>query len=247
METAEAAHPEVTITPHARAWYRLARWAFRALGWLLFRIEVTGQSNVPRGNYIVAANHLSWIDPFLLMMYLPAEPRLYYLGAQQAVNQGWKGWVMDHFDMLIPVNRGAAWLGRDVLEKPKRVLAAGAVLGLFPEGRLAPKEGELLPLERGIGHILLTASQPVLPVAISGAQELYLRKQVNVRIGAPLRVEVEGLGRHQAIDAAMEQVAEALRRLLPTYQEPKPTLKLMRFLSNLLDVGLPKPAKPPTE
>jgi 1-acyl-sn-glycerol-3-phosphate acyltransferase len=242
MKTADAARNEVALTPHARAWYRLARWVFRVLGWLLFRITVTGQSNTPRGNYIVAANHLSWIDPFLLMIYLPAEPRLYFLGAQQAVNQGWKGWVMDHFDMLIPVKRGAAWLGREVLEKPKRVLEAGAVLGLFPEGRLGPKEGELLPLERGIGHILLTEDKPVLPVAISGAQELYLRKQVNVRIGEPLRVEVEGMGRHEAIGAAVDQVAGALRRLLPAYQEPQPTLKLMRFLSNLLDMGLPKPA-----
>jgi 1-acyl-sn-glycerol-3-phosphate acyltransferase len=245
MKTADAARNEVTITPHARAWYRLARWAFRALGWLLFRITVTGQSNVPRGAYIVAANHLSWIDPFLLMIYLPAEPRLYFLGAQQAVNQGWKGWIMDHFDMLIPVKRGAAWLGREVLERPKRVLAAGAVLGLFPEGRLGSKEGDLLPLERGIGHILLTADEPVLPVAISGAQELYLRKRVTVRIGEPLRVEIGGLGRHEAIDAAVDQVAGALRRLLPAYQEPRPAFKAMRFLSNLLDIGLPSSAKTP--
>ena len=242
METADAAKNEVAITPYARTWYRLARWTFRALGWLLFRITVTGQSNVPRGNYVVVANHLSWIDPFLLMMYLPAEPRLYFLGAQQAVNQGWKGWVMDHFDMLIPVRRGAAWLGREVLEKPKHVLAAGAVLGLFPEGRLGPKEGELLPLERGIGHILLAAGQPVLPVAISGAQELYLRKQVTVRIGEPLRVAIGGLRHHEAIDAAVEQVAETLRQLLPAYQEPRPAFKAMLFLSNLLDVGLPKQA-----
>jgi 1-acyl-sn-glycerol-3-phosphate acyltransferase len=131
-------------------------------------------------------------------------------------------------------------MGREVLEKPKRVLEAGAVLGLFPEGCLGPTEGTILPLERGIGHILLAADHPVLPVAISGVQELYLRKQVSVRIGEPLRVAVEGLGHHQAIDAAVEQVTVALRRLLPAYQEPRPAFKAMRFLSNLLDIGLPK-------
>jgi 1-acyl-sn-glycerol-3-phosphate acyltransferase len=242
METSAPAHHEVAVTPHATAWYRVSRWVFRALGWLLFRISVSGRSNVPPGNYIVVANHLSWIDPFLLMMYLPAEPRLYFIGAQQAVNQGWKGWIVDHFDMLIPVQRGAAFVGREVLEKPKHVLTAGAVLGLFPEGCLGPKEGEMLPLERGIGHILLGADHPVLPVAISGAQELYLRKQVAVRIGEPLQVATEGLGRHQAIDAGVEQVAVALRRLLPAYQEPRPAFKAMRFLSNLLDIGLPHQA-----
>ena len=245
METIHPAPHEVAITPHATAWYRLSRWAFRALGWVLFRITVTGRSSVPPGNYIVVANHLSWIDPFLLMMYLPAEPRLYFIGAQQAVNQGWKGWMVDHFDMLIPVQRGAAFVGREVLEKPRHVLTAGAVLGLFPEGCLGPKEGEILPLERGIGHILLAADRPVLPVAISGAQELYLRKQVSVHIGEPFRVAVGGMGHHEAIGAAVDQVAGALRSLLPAYQEPRPAFKAMRFLSNLLDIGLPK--KPESE
>jgi hypothetical protein len=74
-----------------------------------------------------------------------------------------------------------------------------------------------------------------------GVQELYLRKQVSVRIGEPLRVEIGGLGHHQGIDAVVERVAGALRRLQPPHQGPRPAVKLMRFLSNLLDVGLIKP------
>ena len=196
---------------------------------------------MPPGNYIVVANHLNWIDPFLLMMYLPAEPRLYFIGAQQAVNRGWKGWMLEHFDVLIPVQRGAAWLGRAILEKPKEVLAAGAVLGIFPEGKLGPAEGDMLPIERGIGHIVVSSGCAVLPVAISGVQELYLRKPVRVIIGQPVRVATEGLNRRAAIDIAVQQVEAAIREILPAYEEPKPRLKLMRFLTRLLDLGQPEP------
>lgn len=226
------------ITWRASAWYRVSRWVFRLLGAILFRISVKGRANVPSGNYVVVANHLSWIDPFLLMMYLPSEPRLYFIGAQQAVNMGWKDWLVRHFDMMIPFQRGAAWVGREVLDRPKQVLRAGAVLGLFPEGRLGPTEGELLPLQRGIGHILLATDYVVLPVAISGARELYLRKAVTVTIGEPVRIVTAGLGHHAAIDAAVEQVDAALRGILPPYEEPRPRVKLMRFLTRLLDLGL---------
>ena len=231
----------VPITPRASMWYNVSRMAFRLLGLALFRIQVTGRENVPTGNYIVVGNHLNWIDPFLLMAYLPAEPRLYFIGAQAAVNRSWKGWLLDHFDVMIPARRGAAWLGRDILEKPKQVLAAGAVLGLFPEGKGGPQEGDMLPLERGVGHIVVSTGRPVLPVALSGVQELYLGKAIQVIIGKPVVVDTAGLGHRAAIDAVMEKVEAALRAILPPYVEPKPRIKLMRFLTRLLDLGRPEP------
>ena len=231
----------VPITPRARTWYRRSRWGFRLIGFILLNIRVTGRENVPPGNYIVVANHLNWIDPFLLVMYLPAEPRVCFIGAQGAVNRGWKDRMLARFDILIPVRRGAAWLGRDVLEKPKEVLSAGAVLGIFPEGKLGPSEGDMLPLERGIGHIVVSSGFPVLPVAISGVQELYFRKPVTVTIGKPLRVVTEGLNHRAAIDATVQQVDRAIREILPPYQEPRPRIKLMRFLTRLLDLGQPEP------
>lgn len=237
MSAGHPVAPSPRITPRASAWYRCARWAFWLIGSLLFRMRAVGRENIPTGNYVVVANHLSWIDPFLLMMYLPAEPRLYFVGAQQAVNRGWKDWVVRHFDMMISFQRGAAWMGREVLEKPKRVLAAGAVLGIFPEGGLGPAEGELMPLQRGIGHILIAAGCPVLPVAISGVQELYLRKPVAVAIGKPFTVAAAGLSHHAAIDLAVQSADEAIRAILPRYEEPKPAFKLMRFLTRLLDLG----------
>lgn len=222
--------------PQARPplWYRLARVCFTLIVRILFRVHIVGSANIPRGNYIVVGNHLSWIDPFLVMIVLPAQPRLYFIGAQQAINRGWKAWLARHVDIMIPFERGATWMGKDLLRKSYAVMQCGALLGIFPEGRLGPREGELLPLQRGVGHLLAHECVTVLPIALSGVQELYLGKALTVTIGKPFNVSLAGLGRHAAIDAALDQVARALRETLPPYDEPPVRVKRMRWLTNLL-------------
>ncbi|MBM3129871.1 MAG: 1-acyl-sn-glycerol-3-phosphate acyltransferase [Chloroflexi bacterium] len=221
-------------TRDPRGWYVRARWMFQVLARLLFRLRVVGRENIPAGNYIVVANHLSWIDPFLLVAVLPARPRLYFIGARQAVNRDWKARLVRKFDMLIPFERGASWVGKDVLAKPLQVLTTGAVLGLFPEGNLGPAEGAVQPLCSGIGHLALNARCSILPIALCGVRELYFGKPITLIIGKPFRAQVDGMTRREALDAAVAQVADALRALLPPYVEPQPRFKLMRFLTNLL-------------
>lgn len=216
--------------------YRLFRRFLILAGEVLFRIRVVGRENIPPGNYVVVGNHLNWIDPFLLIIALPAEPRLYFLGARQIANRRWKTRLMESFDGMIPVERGAGWVGKDVFTKPLEVLESGAVLGLFPEGNIGPAEGEIGVLQHGIGHFLLHAHEgyPVLPVALSGVKELYWRKPLTVTIGKSFHVRAEGENRHVAVERATQQVANALSAVLPPYQEPVVAHKYMRFLTNLL-------------
>jgi 1-acyl-sn-glycerol-3-phosphate acyltransferase len=226
----------VQFSPRLPIRYRLFRRFLMLSGAVLFRIRVVGQENIPAGNYIVVGNHLNWIDPFLLMIALPAEPRLYFIGARQIANRHWKAWLMENFDGMIPVERGAGWVGRDIFKKPLQVLESGAVLGLFPEGNVGHEEGTLEPLQHGIGHFLLHTPKgyPVLPVALSGVKELYWRKPLTVTLGKPFHVRAEGAPRHAVVENVTQQVANALRAVIPTYQEPVVAHKHMRFLTNLL-------------
>jgi 1-acyl-sn-glycerol-3-phosphate acyltransferase len=127
-------------------------------------------------------------------------------------------------------------VGKNIFTKPIQVLESGAVLGLFPEGNVGHEEGTLEPLQHGIGHFLLHTPEgyPVLPVALSGVKELYWRKPLTVTLGKPFHVRVEGGNRHAAVENATEQVANALRAVIPPYQEPVVAHKHMRFLTNLL-------------
>lgn len=234
--TSQAEHiTPIRLGPHPPWWYRLFRWFIWVAARLLFRVHVVGTANIPRGNYIVIANHLSWVDPFLLMMVLPAAPRLYFIGPLQALNRGWKGWMVRTFDVMIAFERGATWVGKEMLKASLRVLESGALLGLFPEGHIGPSEGELEPLQRGIGHLVLKADCPVLPVALSGVRELYLRKPITVVVGKPFRIATPGLDRHAEVDAALEQISHELRDLIPPYSEPHPRIKVWRRLTYLLD------------
>ncbi len=225
----------VRLGPNPPWWYILFRLFLKAAVRILFRVRVVGKANIPQGNYIVIANHLSWIDPFLLMMVLPARPRLYFIGPVQALNQGWKAWMLRTFDIMVAFARGASWQGTQMFKTSLAVLQDGAILGLFPEGQIGPREGELQPLQRGIGHLVLRGGRPVLPIALSGTRELYLGKPVTITVGEPFCVNSEGSDRHAEVDAAVEQIGRELRRTIPPYIEPHPRIKVWRRLTYLLD------------
>src|SRR5262245_31292236 len=72
--------------PEARAslLYRAVRLFARFLFFVVFRfkIETSGQEHLPRGGYLlVAGAHRGWMDPFVVMHALPAEPRCWFLGS----------------------------------------------------------------------------------------------------------------------------------------------------------------------
>lgn len=223
------------FSPHMPLHMRAIRHMLRLMIFGLFRVELVGAENLPKGNYIALANHLRWIDPLLLLAVLPAEPRVYFIGAQQAFQTRWKIWLMKTYDAWIPANRGAYWMGKDVFALPLRVLESSAVLAFFPEGDSGSREGVLMPLKRGIGHFVIRADYPIVPIALSGVYELYWHKHITVRIGNPFYVHVENLAHHAAIGAAVAQVTEKLQENLPPYQEPPVKKKRMLFLTDILD------------
>ena len=216
---------------------RVLRQLFHLAFRVLFRVRVIGKENFPGRNCMVVANHLSWIDHLLLWSILPHEPRLYLVGASQSVSSPFKAWLMRTFGGIIAFERGARWVGKDTLKKPLQALESGASLLLFPEGNVGPKEGELKSLTSGIGHFVLLAPEgcPILPIALSGVQELYWGKPMTVIIGKPFRVDRDVSNRHAAIEAAVNQVATALRSIIPPYEEPIVAKKRLLFLTHLAD------------
>ncbi len=92
-----------------------------------------------------------------------------------------------------------------------------------------------MPLKPGVGHLILLANHPIVPIAMSGVRELYWRKPMKVIIGQPFLVDVRGLPRHAAIEAAVEQVRAAMEAILPDYVEPPVGKKRLLFLNSLSD------------
>ena len=100
------------------------------------------------------------------------------------------------------------------------VLERGEAQVWFPEGWRSA-DGRLLPFQAGVGHVILAARAPVVPVFIEGTREVWPRDRALPRLGGRLRVifgapvPAEALAPEDAeAPGAAAETADALRRRL---------------------------------
>ena len=216
------------VGPRANIPYRVVRLIGIPLLRLCFRFDVTGRQNIPReGNYVVIANHLNWLDEFTLLYLFPVEPRLHFLADPTLlVTRKLQWWIVRATGGYVPVVRERH--GDHVLFKHvDRALALGGAVAIFPEANYGPKEGELLPFHKGFAHFAIKAGVPVVPVALSGNKDLWLRKRIRVIIGAALPTQ-------GADPAALTELAfQRVSGMMPPYVEPNGRKLLRKQLTHL--------------
>ena len=218
----------IPVSARANVPYRIVRLIGIPLLRLCFRFEVTGRENIPRkGNYVVIANHLNWLDEFALLMLFPVEPRLHFLADPTIlVTRKAQWWIVRTTGGYVPVVRERH--GDQVLFKHvDRALALGGAVAIFPEANYGPKEGELLPFHKGFAHFAIKAGVPVVPVALSGTKDLWFRKPIKVVIGPAL--STQGADAPALTELAFQKVSE----MLPPYVEPKGPKLLRNQLTHL--------------
>jgi 1-acyl-sn-glycerol-3-phosphate acyltransferase len=179
---------------------------------LIFRVRVLGTEHVPRhGPVLVAGNHTGFLDGPIVFMFMPRPSS--FLVKSELYAGPWAKVLA--FAQQIPVRRGAP--DRTALRRALDVLAAGGVLGVFPEGTRG--EGRLESVQHGIGYLALRAGAPVVPVVCLGTAEALpkgkllprLRSPVDVIFGAAFEIEVSGDPRARSTIA---DAAEQVRRHL---------------------------------
>ncbi len=166
--------------------YAVARPGVEFLARRLYDVEVTGRENIPqRGPVIMAANHLSFIDPVLVSM--AARRNVRFMAVGFLFNQS------RQFDRLITFF-GAIPTARDVL--PVRAvrraigeLQKGEVVGVFPESRRVEYWGEEGPA-RGAAWLAMATGAMLLPVPIQGTQHTLGLVEKRFR-APPIRVWIE--------------------------------------------------------
>lgn len=179
--------------PEARAsvLYRLMRLVARFLlfGVFRFRIETSGQEHLPAGGYLlVAGAHRGWMDPFVAMHALPAEPRCWFLGSGPSTfTSRWRERLIRRLGGLLPVWRGGLGVEGHV-RSARAVVNSGAVFVQMPEGTVNGPPGRLGPFRPGAALIALRTGATIVPLAMAGTEELYLGRRMASRVLAPVTI-----------------------------------------------------------
>jgi 1-acyl-sn-glycerol-3-phosphate acyltransferase len=147
----------------------------------LFRWEVHGLENVPRGPAIIVSNHLSVFDPpSTLMALLKMRPprHVYFLAKKQLYSIRWMGFAYAGFllDQIhaIPLSQDEADL--TAFKRALKLLGEGKLIGIYPEGGIT-RLHEPLPPAPGLALLAHHAQVPVIPLGISGTRPLWSRDE----------------------------------------------------------------------
>jgi len=195
-----------------RILWELIRFAARFILFLISHVHLRGRYNVPRrGPYIIAANHLSWIDVAMVPAYLPGK--VVYMAKEEAF-QSKVGWLV-RFLGAFPVKRGEG--DRQALRTAENLLKKQKVLIIFPEGTRS-KTRALAKAHAGLGMIALRSGAPVVPVAIWGSENV-LKKfgpHVTICYGEPIVFKPKGPKiTREEIEAATEEIMYRIAAMLP--------------------------------
>ncbi|MEV5874782.1 lysophospholipid acyltransferase family protein [Streptomyces sp. NPDC052101] len=162
---------------------------------LVFRPRIEGLENVPAsGPAIVAGNHLSFSDHFLMPAML--KRRITFLAkAEYFTGPGLKGRLTAFFFRSagqIPVDRSGKEAGQAAIREGLKVLGRGELLGIYPEGTRS-HDGRLYKGKVGVAVMALKAGVPVVPCAMIGTFEAQPPGKVvpnihpvSIRFGKPL-------------------------------------------------------------
>jgi 1-acyl-sn-glycerol-3-phosphate acyltransferase len=223
--------------PEAKAslLYRSLRLVARFVLFGLFRFQVktSGQHHLPTGGYfLVAAAHRGWLDPFVVMHAIPAEPRTWFLGsAPSTFTSRWRERLIHRVGGLLPVWRGGVGIDQHI-EAARAVIANGAVFAQMPEGTVSGPPGRIGQFRTGWAVIALRVDAPIVPLAMAGTEELYLGRRIASQVlpvtsvralaGLPADAALPEHGSRDELDLA-RRLSEALAAVLgPVVEELYP-------------------------
>jgi 1-acyl-sn-glycerol-3-phosphate acyltransferase len=176
----------------------------------LYRLRAKGQQNLPEGGCVLACNHVSSLDPWVLGM--PLWPRRFLRFMAKSELYWWPLTSVLNRVGAFPVRRGQ----RDVVAIETAVLLAreGHVVTMFPEGTRRTKglvkRFEARP-RSGAARIALEAGVPLVPAAVKGTDRLMRLGRLSVAYGAP--VELDDLRGREAGEAATEATERLMARI----------------------------------
>jgi 1-acyl-sn-glycerol-3-phosphate acyltransferase len=207
-------------------WWRFGVVVLGGVVRVLFRVRVTGTEHVPmQGPGIAASNHVSVLDGIVLALVIARRRRRMtrFLTAAEFFRKPFYAWALRLYRQ-IPIRRGEGDEG--ALDEAVRTVRAGALAGIFPEGRVNPApEGPLQRGRTGVARMSLATGAPVVPVGIWGTQRRWprggirwqrpFRTTIALEFGAPITGEGDPDSpedTQRLTELVMERIADGVGR-----------------------------------
>ncbi len=176
----------------------------------VFRYRVYGSENLPReGGYVVAAGHVSNLDPWPLGLGLWPRRFLRFMAKSELF------WFplgpLIKACGAFKVHRGRA--DREAIETAVRLARDGHVIAMFPEGtrrRKGLRKKHRAESHSGAARIAIEAGVPLLPAGIRGTNGLRRLEPWRVRYGAPVEVSESAAETTERLMAAIHELEASL-------------------------------------
>ncbi len=153
-----------------------------------FRLQRIGREHARlKGGLIVASNHRSFLDPFVIGAFLPWRRRLQFVAKVELFENRWQAWLLSRLGAF-PIRRGQS--DATAMETAGMIVERGGTVVIFPEGTRI-RTGSLARPRRGVGRLALETGAPVLPIAVQGSEEVrrgwrIRPRKVKLRAGKPI-------------------------------------------------------------
>lgn len=192
----------------------------------LFNASFFGEQNIPvDGPFIVAANHLSHLDPPLIGAAFRSR-ELFFLARKTLFKPGFWNFLLSHINTISVDKQNNAEI--HAIRQALSLLKKGFGVVIFPEGTRS-LDGNFGPAQAGVGFLACKTQVPVIPVRIEGTYEILrknsvlpdLHKKSALSIGTPLLPEHYDVApnskqRYQlAADFILQQIRNIPAKLTP--------------------------------
>lgn len=195
----------------------IRRWSKQLLGMCKVTVEMAPGSITPLEHAMVVANHVSWLDIFVIDALYPCR----FVAKAEIRSWPLAGWLADKAGTVF-IARGNRRDLRHIFKGLVHSLQAGERVGFFPEGTTAA-QGSLLPFHANLFEAAIDASVMVQPFALSYADDAgrahpsvdfigdmtFAQSVVAIMKGTPIRARLHSLPAMPAAGAHRRELAQA--------------------------------------
>jgi 1-acyl-sn-glycerol-3-phosphate acyltransferase len=153
---------------------------------IVYRFKVRGDENIPiAGAAILVCNHVSFVDPVLLMAASPRPIR--FIMDHEIFKTPVLGWFF-RLAKAIPIapQRVDAQIYEQAFARAQEVLEEGDLLCIFPEGAIS-RDGELAEFKGGVMRLLASNPVPVVPIALQNLWGSFFSRAGGRAMSKPFR------------------------------------------------------------